>query len=183
MSKILIHICCAHCAAYTTEHFRKQGHEVAGYWYNPNIHPYMEHQSRLEAVKKLAQEKGLPLIIEEGYDMPEFLRRASGHYTERCGDCFEMRLGKTAEAARTNGFDGFTTTLLISPHQKHELIKETGEKAARGSGVEFFYADLRKRYSDSRHITKPMDLYRQQYCGCIYSEWERYTEAGSKLKT
>jgi predicted adenine nucleotide alpha hydrolase (AANH) superfamily ATPase len=140
----------------------------------------MEHQSRFEAVKKLAEEIKLPLIIAEGYDMPEFLRRTAPHYTERCRDCFEMRLGKTAEAARANGFDAFTTTLLISPHQKHELIKETGERAAVESGVEFYYADLRKRYSDSRHITKPMELYRQQYCGCIYSEWERYTEENSK---
>jgi len=90
--------------------------------------------------------------------MPEFLRRAAGHYQERCGDCFEMRLRKTAEAARANGYDAFTTTLLISPQQKHELIKEVGEKAGRESGVDFFYADLRKRYSDSRHITKPMEL-------------------------
>jgi epoxyqueuosine reductase len=176
MSKVLIHICCAHCAAYTAEYWKQHGHEVSGFWYNPNIHPFMEHQSRLEAVKKLAEEIKLPLVIGEGYDMPEFLRRAAGHHTERCKDCFEMRLSKTAEAARANGFNAFTTTLLISPHQKHELIKETGEWAATESGVEFYYTDLRKRYSDSRHITKPMELYRQQYCGCIYSEWERYTE-------
>jgi epoxyqueuosine reductase len=180
MSKVLIHICCAHCAAYTAEYWKQQGHDVAGFWYNPNIHPYVEHQNRLGAVKKLAEEISLPLIIQEGYDMPEFLQRVAGHYTERCGDCFGMRLGKTAEAAKSNGFDAFTTTLLISPHQKHELIKETGERAAGENGVEFYYADLRKRYSDSRHITKPMDLYRQQYCGCIYSEWERYTEENSK---
>lgn len=176
MSKVLIHICCAHCAAYTAEYWKQQGHETASFWYNPNIHPYTEHQNRLEAVKKLTEEIKLPLIIAGGYDMPEFLGRAAGHYTERCQDCFEMRMEKTAEAAKANGFDGFTTTLLISPHQKHELIKEKGERAARGKGVEFFYVDLRKRYSDSRHITKPMELYRQQYCGCIYSEWERYGE-------
>jgi predicted adenine nucleotide alpha hydrolase (AANH) superfamily ATPase len=182
MSKVLIHICCAHCAAYTAEHFRKLGHEAAGFWYNPNIHPYMEHQSRLEAVRKLAENIKLPMIISEGYDMPDFLRRAAAHYTERCGDCFEMRLEKTAEAARANGFDGFTSTLLISPHQKHELVKEVGAWAAVKSGVEFFYADLRKRYSDSRHITKPMELYRQQYCGCIYSEWERWRGEGEGEK-
>jgi predicted adenine nucleotide alpha hydrolase (AANH) superfamily ATPase len=180
MSKVLIHICCAHCAAYTAEYWRQQGHDVAGFWYNPNIHPYMEHQSRLEAVKKLAEEISLPLIVTPGYDMPEFLRRAAVHYEERCGDCFEMRLQKTAQSARANGFDAFTTTLLISPHQKHGLIKETGERVAAECGTVFFYADLRKRYSDSRHITKPMDLYRQQYCGCIYSEWERYKEENSK---
>ncbi len=87
-----------------------------------------------------------------------------------------MRLEKTAARAREKGYDGFTTTLLISPHQKHELIISTGEKAAAENGVKFFYADLRKRYSDSRHITKPMNLYRQQYCGCIYSKLERSFE-------
>jgi len=176
MKKVLVHICCAHCAAYTVEYWKVQGWEVGGYWYNPNIHPFTEHQQRLESVKKLAQETGLPLIIEPGYDMAEYFRRAAGHEEERCRQCFDMRLVMTAKAAKVNGYDAFTTTLLISPHQKHELVKEIGEGAAGGKGVEFLYADLRKRYSDSRHITKPMDLYRQQYCGCLYSELERYTE-------
>jgi len=160
MKKVLIHVCCAHCAAYTVEHWRQQGWEVGGFWYNPNIHPYTEHQQRLESMKSLAQEIDLPLIIDE---------------EERCRYCFVLRLAKTAETARQHGFDAFTTTLLISPHQKHDLIQETGSKIAAEYGPEFLYADLRKRYSDSRHITKPLNLYRQQYCGCVYSEWERYT--------
>ena len=175
MNKVLIHICCAHCAAYTAEYWRQQGYEAAGFWYNPNIHPFMEHQQRLEAMKSLSQEIGLPLIIADGYDMIEFFRRTVGHETERCRDCFDLRLTKTAIVAREKGINAFTTTLLISPHQKHELIQETGNKVAAEQGVSFLYADLRKRYSDSRHITKPMNLYRQQYCGCIYSEVERYT--------
>jgi predicted adenine nucleotide alpha hydrolase (AANH) superfamily ATPase len=176
MKKLLIHVCCAHCAAYTAEYWRGQDYEVAGFWYNPNIHPFTEHQQRLESMKSLAQKKKLPLIIEPGYDMAEYFRRVAGHETERCRDCFELRLTKTAEAARENGYEAFTTTLLISPHQKHDLIKEVGDKVADEIGVSFLYTDLRKRYSDSRHITKPMDLYRQQYCGCLYSEWERYAQ-------
>jgi hypothetical protein len=184
MKKVLIHVCCAHCAAYTIEHWRREGYEIAGFWYNPNIHPYSEHQHRLESMKSLAVQLNIPLFISEGYDMPEYFRRVAGHEEERCRHCFELRLTKTAETAREKGYDAFTTTLLISPHQKHELIKEIGEKAVlqqvqgeRGKkGVSFLYADLRKRYSDSRHLTKPLDLYRQQYCGCVYSEWERYSE-------
>jgi predicted adenine nucleotide alpha hydrolase (AANH) superfamily ATPase len=184
MKRLLIHVCCAHCAAYTAEHWRREGYDATGFWYNPNIHPYTEHQHRLESVKSLAAQIELPLIIADGYDLPEYFRRVAGHEAERCQYCFELRLTKTAETASEKGYDAFTTTLLISPHQKHDLIKETGEKAAirqahgerGGKGVEFLYADLRKRYSDSRHITKPMDLYRQQYCGCIYSEWERFSE-------
>jgi predicted adenine nucleotide alpha hydrolase (AANH) superfamily ATPase len=175
MNKILVHVCCAHCAAYTAEYWRQQGYEVEGFWYNPNIHPFTEHQQRLESMKKLAEEKSLPLIIAEGYDMPEFFRCVAGHEQDRCRDCFSLRLSRTAALAREKGYSGFTTTLLISPHQKHELIQEIGNKVAAEYGVGFFYADLRKRYSDSRHITKPMDLYRQQYCGCLYSELERYS--------
>ena len=176
MKNVLVHICCAHCAAYTVEYWKGQGWEVSGYWYNPNIHPFMEHQQRFESTKTLAKEINLPLIIEPEYDMAEYFRRVAGNEQERCRHCFELRLTKIAEVAKANGYEAFTTTLLISPHQKHELIKEIGERVAGRKGVEFLYVDLRKRYSDSRHITKPMDLYRQQYCGCIYSEWERYTQ-------
>jgi predicted adenine nucleotide alpha hydrolase (AANH) superfamily ATPase len=178
MSKVLIHVCCAHCAAYTVEHWRREGYEVGGLWYNPNIHPFTEHRQRLESIQSLAQSIGLPLIVAPDYDIIEYFRRVAGHESERCRYCFELRLSKTAEAARQHGYDAFTTTLLISPQQQHETIKEVGDKIAGEQGVTFLYADLRKRYSDSRHITKPMDLYRQQYCGCVYSEWERYRAEG-----
>jgi predicted adenine nucleotide alpha hydrolase (AANH) superfamily ATPase len=180
MKEVLIHVCCAHCAAYTVEHWRREGYEVSGYWYNPNIHPYTEHQNRLESMETLAREINLPLIIDESYDFIEYFRRVAGHEAERCWFCFDLRLTKTAEAASKNGYNAFTTTLLISPHQKHDLLKEIGQKIAGEYGIEFLYADLRKRYSDSRHITKPLNLYRQQYCGCIYSEWERY--ANTKIE-
>ena len=176
MKKVLVHVCCAHCAAYTVERWRREDYEVGGFWYNPNIHPYTEYQSRLAGMETLARETDLPLIIAGDYDMPEYFRRVAGHEDERCRHCFDLRLAKTAEAAREHDYDAFTTTLLISPHQKHDILREIGDKVAAEQGVEFLYADLRKRYSDSRHITKPMDLYRQQYCGCIYSEWERYAE-------
>ena len=174
MKSVLVHSCCAHCAAYTVDYWRQQGYKVSTLWYNPNIHPYTEHQHRLESMKSLAQEINLPLIVTEGYDMMEYFRRVAGHESRRCRYCFNLRLSKTAEIARQNGFNAFTTTLLISPQQKHDLIRETGIKIAEEKGLEFLYADLRKRYSDSRHLTKPLNLYRQQYCGCLYSEWERY---------
>jgi predicted adenine nucleotide alpha hydrolase (AANH) superfamily ATPase len=180
MKRVLVHSCCAHCAAYTVEHWRQQGYEVSALWYNPNIHPYTEHQKRLEAMQTLAGEMKVPLIDRGGYDIVEYFRQVVGHEAERCGYCFRLRLAKTAETAKKMGFDTFTTTLLISPHQKHDLLKEIGEELAREKGVEFLYADLRKRYSDSRHITKPMELHRQQYCGCVYSEWERYADTTIK---
>jgi predicted adenine nucleotide alpha hydrolase (AANH) superfamily ATPase len=174
MKKLLVHSCCAHCAAYTVEYWREQGYDVSVLWYNPNIHPYTEHQRRLEAMQSLAEKISLPLIMTGGYDIIDYFRQVVGHEAGRCQYCFRLRLSKTAEIAREKGFDAFTTTLLISPQQKHELIQEVGDGIARETGIEFLYADLRKRYSDSRHITKPLELYRQQYCGCVYSEWERY---------
>jgi len=176
MNSILIHCCCAHCTAYTADHWRQQGYEVSAFWYNPNIHPYTEHQHRLEAMKSLAQNIDLPLIVAEGYDMIEYFRRVVGHESQRCQYCFRLRLSKTVEIARQMNFGAFTTTLLISPDQKHNLLREVGDELDKEKGVEFLYADLRKRYSDSRHLTKPLNLYRQQYCGCIYSEWERYAD-------
>jgi len=176
MKSVLIHVCCAHCAAYTVEYWRQREFDVTALWYNPNIHPYMEHRHRLESMKSLAEESNLRLIVPENYDIVEYFRRVVGHESQRCSSCYELRLETAAETARQHGFDAFTSTLLISPQQKHDVIKEIGEKIAGEKGVEFFYADLRKRYSESRHLTKPLNLYRQQYCGCVYSEYERYAD-------
>jgi len=118
----------------------------------------------------------LPLIITEGYDIIDYFRQVVGHEPQRCQYCFRLRLLKTAETAYQKGFNAFTTSLLISPHQKHDLLREIGSKISKEKGIEFLYADLRKRYSDSRHMTKGLNLYRQQYCGCVYSEWERYAK-------
>ena len=175
-NSVLVHCCCAHCAAYTVDYWRQQGYEVSALWYNPNIHPYMEHQHRLEAMESLAQEVNLPLIITEGYDVIDYFRQVAGHESQRCQYCFELRLLRTAEAAHQAGFNAFTSSLLISPHQKHDLLREIGNKISKEKGIDFLYTDLRKRYSDSRHMTKPLNLYRQQYCGCVYSERERYAK-------
>ena len=176
VNSVLIHCCCAHCTAYTVHYWRGQGYEVSGLWYNPNIHPYTEHQRRLEAMKSLTEAVKLPLIITEGYDMIEYFRQVVGSEAERCQYCFRLRLLKTAETACRMGFDAFTTSLLISPHQKHDWLREVGRELAEEKGIAFLYADLRKQYSDSRRMTRGLNLYRQQYCGCVYSEWERYAD-------
>ncbi len=174
MKSVLLHACCAHCAAYTINHWREHGYTISVFWYNPNIHPYTEHERRLEAMKALTAQLIIPLTISEGYEITDYFLQVVGNEDERCRYCFRMRLSRTAQVAHEQNFSAFTTTLLISPHQKHDLIREIGASVAGETGVEFLYADLRKRYSDSRHLTKPLDLYRQQYCGCVYSEWERY---------
>lgn len=176
-NSLLLHCCCAHCTAYTVEYWRGKGYDVSGFWYNPNIHPYTEHLKRLDSIRDLSKTMQFPLISVDSYDMPEYFRNVAGNEQKRCDICFQLRLNRTAVKSKEDGFDNFSSTLLISPHQKHELIKITGEQIARKVQISFLYADLRKRFSDSRHITKPMNLYRQQYCGCVYSEYERYEDS------
>lgn len=177
MTDLLLHACCGPCASYPAEHFRQQGYQVTAFWYNPNVHPFQEHQRRLEAMQQLAQNTKLPLLVYPDYDLIHYLRTIAGHEADRCGYCFRLRLAKTAEIARQKGFAAFTTTLLISPYQKHELLRKVGTEVAGEVGVPFLYQDLRPGFSQSRKLSKEHDLYRQQYCGCIYSEWERFGKA------
>jgi hypothetical protein len=158
------------------DYWREQGHDVTAVWYNPNIHPFTEHQRRLEALVTLTDKEGLPLIVMPGYEMDRYFRAVAGHEAGRCEQCYQLRLEMVAEYAGNQGYDGFTSSLLISPQQKHEQIVDVARRIEQSSGVKFEYADLRKRYSDSRCLTKPLALYRQQYCGCLYSEYERYHE-------
>lgn len=176
MGKILLHCCCGPCATYTVNQLREEGFDVTACWYNPNIHPFTEHRNRLEAMRALAFIMELPLIVVEGYDMISYFRAVVGHEGERCGDCFRLRLSKTAEVAREKGFDSFTTTLLISPYQKHELLREVGETVAKEWGVDFYYEDFRPGFRESQRLSRELNLYRQKYCGCIYSEWERFAK-------
>jgi predicted adenine nucleotide alpha hydrolase (AANH) superfamily ATPase len=174
---ILLHTCCGPCATYTINRLREQGFEVWGFWYNPNIHPFSEHQRRLASMETYAESVELPLVREEGYEMLEFLRAVVGReaHGERCRRCYAMRLGRTANVAAEQGFDAFTTTLLISPHQDQELLRQTGEAAGEEYRVEFHFENFRRGWSERGRLAREHDLYRQQYCGCIYSEWERYS--------
>ena len=183
MKKVLLHCCCGPCAMYTVERLRAEGYEVTGFWYNPNIHPFTEHRSRLEAMRAAAAHLGLPLIVAEGYDIIDYFRAVVGHEGERCRDCFRLRLARTARAAREGGFDAFTTTLLISPYQDHERLQEVGNEAAAGEGVPFHYEDFRPGFRESHRLSRGLDLYHQKYCGCVYSEWERYGKVDIAIMT
>jgi len=174
MPSLLLHTCCAPCATYCVKHWQQEGLEVTSFWYNPNIHPFTEHQRRLQTLQSLAQTTKFPLIVAEGYDVINYFRAVVGHEGERCRHCFRIRLSMAALIAKMKGFDAFTTTLLISPYQKHELLKQVGEEIAGKEGVNFLYEDLRQGYSGSRKMSQELALYRQRYCGCLYSEWERF---------
>jgi hypothetical protein len=174
MSNILLHTCCGPCSTYTVEHLRKEGFSPAGFWYNPNIHPFSEHRLRQDSMRKFAENVSLPLIEEEGYEVIRYFREIAGIEGERCRTCYRLRLGRTAQRAAELNIPLITTTLLISPYQKHEQIKEVGDEVATAWGVEFYYGDFKAGYRESRRMAREMDLYRQKYCGCVFSEWERY---------
>jgi len=172
--RLLLHICCGPCATYTTQRLRELGYDVTGLWYNPNIHPFSEHERRQETLGQFAQQADLEVIACEGYEMPEFLWRVVGHerYRERCLICYEMRLRRTAQVAAERGFDAFTTTLLISPYQDQAAIRRIGEELAEEMGVSFFFENLRRGFAEHHRMSRELNLYIQRYCGCIYSEWE-----------
>ncbi len=180
--KILLHSCCGPCAISPLSELQKAGHEVYAYFYNPNIHPYTEFIKRLDTFTQYVENKGVPSIINDEYELEEFLRRVSFREGNRCSVCYDMRLRKAAQVARKGRFDAFTTTLLVSPMQKHDLIREIGTAIGNEQGIAFYYQDFRPGYRDSVIISKEEEMYRQQYCGCIYSEKERYAKAGKKSK-
>jgi predicted adenine nucleotide alpha hydrolase (AANH) superfamily ATPase len=172
--RLLLHICCGPCAAATVEALRAAGHEVTGFWYNPNVHPYQEYQRRLEAARSYAEQAGLHLIVHNEYGLKEFVRAMVFREAQRCPICYEMRLRRTAAVAKSGHFEAFTSTLLVSPHQQHETIRAIGEQAAAEVGVPFHYEDFRPGFKRHHELAERYGLYRQPYCGCIYSEYERF---------
>jgi len=179
--RTLLHICCAPCAIECIDELRSEGQQLTGFWYGPNIHPVTEYRARLEAVKGYAAQVGLPLLGHDRYGLRDFVRAVAGNLDDRCGACYQMRMDAAAGFAAANGFDAFTTTLLISPHQNHELLIETGRRAARAHGVEFLERDFRPRFQEGRRRARELELYMQKYCGCVFSEEERYHPKASEL--
>ncbi|GAB4242895.1 MAG: epoxyqueuosine reductase QueH [Thermoleophilia bacterium] len=170
----LVHICCGPCATQTVEHFRERGHSVSGFFFNPNIHPFLEFKRRLTGVEDLLRHQELPLRVDGSYDPAQWFESVGRHGSGRCRRCVGQRLRRTAQEAREQGFAAFSTSLAISPWQDHEAIVGEGARAGAEFEVEFLYEDLRPRYQASRRSARELGLYRQKYCGCLLSEWERY---------
>jgi predicted adenine nucleotide alpha hydrolase (AANH) superfamily ATPase len=171
--KLLVHVCCAPCFIAPYEHLKEE-FEVYGFWYNHNIHPYLEYQKRHETWKQFANENNIKTIDKDEYKLEEFLQKASFREKERCNFCYYDRLKYAAIVAKNGNFQKFTTTLLYSKFQNHNLIRDIGNSLATEYGLEFFYQDFREYWKEGIELSKQKNMYRQQYCGCIYSEKERY---------
>ena len=172
--KVLLHVCCANCAIYPIKSMREDGLEVMGFFYRHNIHPYTECLRRQEALEAYAENIDLKVIYQQGYDLEGFIRNVAFRESERCNYCYHDRLRSTALIAKRGKFDYFSSTLLYSKHQKHELIRSMGDSIGKSVGVSFLYQDYREGWKEGIECSKQMGLYRQHYCGCVYSEKERY---------
>ena len=171
--RVLFHVCCGPCFARAGSLLREEGHEVTAFWYNPNVHPYKEFEARLGAFRQVCEAEGFPTIVDDTYDPERWLREVLDA-EHRCEPCHRDRLKATAARAAREGFDAFTTTLLASPYQDHEMAKRLGEEAATEAGIEFMYRDPRDRWKEARRRTFELEVYRQKYCGCIFSERDRW---------
>ena len=155
MTKTLLHTCCAPCSVACIQLLRAEGIEPVSYWYNPNIHPYQEYKARRDTLMAYAPSVGVELIVQEDYG---------------------LRLEQTARCAARHGFDSFSSTLFVSPYQNHELLRQTAEEMARRYGVAFLYRDFRPGFRQGQQEARELGLYMQKYCGCVFSEEDRYAK-------
>lgn len=172
--RILLHACCAPCAVYPVKTLRGEGLDLHGFFYNPFIQPLAEFERRLKTLEEYATGLDLPLIVRHDYDPVAFFRETVYRETGRCLHCYATRLDAAARLAAKGRFDAFTTTLLYSRQQKHDLIATLAQDASRRHGVAFLYRDFRTGWKEGCETARALGMYRQQYCGCIYSEMERF---------
>jgi epoxyqueuosine reductase len=180
--KLLLHICCGPCAVYPVKELRSSGIEVTGLFYNHNIHPYTEYKLRMDAVRSYAEMVELDVIYREEYRLEEFLMNVASDPSARCGYCYRSRLEEAARSAAELGFPCYSSTLLYSRYQNQETIREYGEELGERYGVKFHHEDFRRGWQEGIDLSKEMGLYRQKYCGCIYSEKERYAKKPKPAK-
>ncbi len=173
--KLLLHTCCAPCSVYCIDSLRAEGIEPTIYWFNPNIHPYMEYKARRDTLKQYAQMIKIEAIFEENYGLKEFCKNVVDDLENRCSTyCYRVRLEQAAKYAKENGYDSFTTTLLISPYQNHEELIKIGKEMSEKYQIEFLYRDFRPGFREGQAKARELGLYMQKYCGCVFSEEDRY---------
>ncbi|MBI5207539.1 MAG: epoxyqueuosine reductase QueH [Candidatus Firestonebacteria bacterium] len=170
--KLLLHICCAPCLIYPYKKLKEIFPDFTGYFYNPNIYPDNEHEKRLQAVKNYSDAYSLSVIYDNDNNLSLFSKdNLSFEFQDelRCEHCYSIRLIHTANFAFNNNFTHFTTTLLFSIYQKHELIKKIAIEQAKKYGLIFLYEDFRSGWKEANEFSRKIGMYRQKYCGCISS--------------
>jgi hypothetical protein len=178
MHKLLLHVCCAPCSSHVLETLENM-YDITAYFYNPNITESDEYVKRVSELKRFVGEAEFAKnvkVLEGEYEPELFLEMSKGLENEpergsRCYKCYELRMRKAAEYARDNGYDIFTTTLSISPHKNAAWLNEIGQRLSVEIGIEYLYSDFKKKngYARSIELSREYNLYRQNYCGCIFS--------------
>ena len=172
--ELLLHACCGPCACFPTEVLAEAGVKFDIFWYNPNIHPYREYKHRLATLREFCTKCGYSLLIDKDYALEAVLRAMLAEPVVRCAACYRVRLRRAAAYAAAHGYDAFSSTLLVSPYQKHDLIRAAAEAAAAEFSIPFYYQDWRSGYEQGVKRSLALGLYRQPYCGCVFSERDRY---------
>lgn len=170
--KVLLHACCAPFAEICIKSLGDEGVKPVLFWYNPNIHPSEEYESRKQSIAKYAGECGLELTVGGGYGLRPFVERIGRDLDRRCSACYSMRLEMTAAYAAGYNFDGFSSTLFATPYLDHDLLCEMAKQLAARYHIPFIYRDFR----DVQRPAHGDDPYMPKYCGCIFSEEERYRD-------
>lgn len=181
--KLLMHTCCAPCSVYCIDELRSENIEPTVYWFNPNIHPYMEYKARRDCLKEYTKMINVNAIFEENYGLDEFCKNVVNDLNNRCKNyCYYVRLEQTAKYAKENGYTAFSTTLLVSPYQNHDALVEVAKMMAKKYDIEFLYRDFRVGFREGQAKARELGLYMQKYCGCIFSEEDRYSKQIKKDK-
>jgi epoxyqueuosine reductase len=175
--EILLHTCCAPCSVKCIDALQSENTTPVLFWYNPNIHPYTEYKNRKNALTDYAKFKNLKVHLKDEYGLREFVKNICPNFDSRCEYCYKSRLEQTAKYARDNGYNAFSTTPLISPYQKHDLIYKVAREAAEKYGIEFVYRDFRPYFKEGQRAAREYGIYMQKYCGCVFSEEERYSKS------
>jgi len=180
--KLLLHACCGPCSSYIIEYLSKY-FDITIYYYNPNTYPETEYNRRLDELNKfIISFNNCVRVVEGNYEPGEFYKAIKGlehlgEKSQRCYNCYKLRMEKSAIYAKKNNYDYFTTTLSISPYKNAEWINAIGKKLEAEIGIKYLYSDFKKKngYIRSIELSKEYGLYRQEYCGCVYSKQERET--------
>jgi len=182
---LLLHCCCGPCTLFPAGVLREGGEDLVGFFCNPNIHPFREYEKRVEAMEQVAACLDMAILWDrKGYDLDGWFAGLSGEtsHPARCIACYRTRLRRTAETAAAHGYRRFTTTLLYSRYQQHGAIVEVCRELALAYGLEFVYHDFREGWTEGIEMAKELGIYRQPYCGCIFSERERYAGRERRLR-